>query len=49
MDNSWMTLGKTPRGRLSQQYIDGVTSFITFAITIVDQSGKIPCPCILNV
>ena len=41
-----MTLGKTPRDRLSQQYIDGVNSFLTFAMTVVDRSGKIPCPCI---
>ena len=41
-----MTLGKTPRDRLSQQYIDGVNSFLTFAMTVVDRSGKILCPCI---
>ena len=41
-----MTLGKTPRDRLSQQYIDGVNSFLTFAMTVVDRSGKIMCPCI---
>ena len=35
-----MTLGKTPRDRLSQQYIDGVNSFLTFAMTDVDRSGK---------
>ena len=36
-----MTLGKTPRGRLSQQYIDVVNSFVTFAMTIMDQRGNI--------
>ena len=46
MDNSWMTLGKTPGDKLSQQYIDGVNSFLTFERTVVDQSGNILWSCI---
>ena len=46
MDNSWMTLGKTPGDKLSQQYIDGVNSFLTFERTVVDQSGNILRSCI---
>ncbi|XP_028084685.1 uncharacterized protein LOC114285803 [Camellia sinensis] len=46
MDKSWIALGKTPDGRISQSFIDGVTSFIKFAMAVVDQEGKIPCPCL---
>ncbi|XP_028103043.1 uncharacterized protein LOC114302247 [Camellia sinensis] len=46
MDRSWIALGKTPDGRMSQPFIDGVTSFIKFAMAVVDQEGKIPCPCL---
>ena len=31
MDKSWMTMGKTPNGRLSHPYIEGVNAFINFA------------------
>ena len=41
-----MTLGKTPGDKLSQQYIDGVNSFLTFERTVVDQSGNILRSCI---
>ena len=39
-------MGKTPDGRLSRPYIEGVNAFINFAKTVVDLSGNIPCPCI---
>ncbi|XP_028064213.1 uncharacterized protein LOC114267374 [Camellia sinensis] len=41
MDKSWIALGKTPDGRMSQPFIDGVTSFIKFAMAVVDQEGGI--------
>ena len=44
MDKSWMTMGKTPDGRLSHPYIEGVNAFINSARAIVDLSGNIPCP-----
>ncbi|XXG44903.1 hypothetical protein AAC387_Pa02g0135 [Persea americana] len=40
MDKSWIALGKTSDGRMSQPYIDGVTSFIKFAMAVVDQEDK---------
>ena len=40
MDKSWMTMGKTPDGRLSHPYIEGVNTFINFAKVVVDSSGK---------
>ncbi|XP_030936487.1 uncharacterized protein LOC115961691 [Quercus lobata] len=46
MDKSWMTMGKTPDGRLSHPYIEGVNAFINSARAVVDLSGNIPCPCI---
>ena len=46
MDKSWMTMGKTPDGRLSHPYIEGVNAFINFARVFVDLSGNILCPCI---
>ena len=46
MDKSWMTMGKTPNGRLSHPYIEGVNEFINFARVVVDSSGNIQCPCI---
>ena len=46
MDKSWMTMGKTPDGRLSYSYIKGVNAFINFARAAVDLSGNIPCSCI---
>ena len=46
MDKSWMTMGKTPDGKLSHPYIEGVNAFINFARVVVDLSGNIPCPCI---
>ncbi|KAK9984633.1 hypothetical protein SO802_034158 [Lithocarpus litseifolius] len=46
MDKSWMTMGKTTDGRLSQPYIEGVNAFINFARAIVDLSDNILCPCI---
>ena len=46
MDKSWMTMGKTPDGRLSRPYIEGVNAFINFAKAVVDLSGNIPYPCI---
>ena len=46
MDKSWMTMGKTPDGRLSHPYIEGVNVFINFARVVVDLSGNISCPCI---
>ena len=39
-------MGKTPDGRLSRPYIEGVNAFINFAKAVVDLSGNIPCPCI---
>ena len=30
IDKSWMTMGKTPDGRLSHPYIEGVNAFINF-------------------
>ena len=41
-----MTMGKTPDGRLSHPYIEGVNAFINFAKAVVDLSGNIMCPCI---
>ena len=41
-----MTMGKTPDGRLSHPYIEGVNAFINFARLVVDLSDNIPCPCI---
>ena len=46
MDKSWMTMGKTPDGRLSHPYIEGVNAFINFATAVVDLSGNILCLCI---
>ena len=45
MDKSWITLGKTADGRLSQQYSKGVMSFLNFAKAVGDKNGNIPCPC----
>ena len=39
-------MGKTPNGRFSHSYIEGVIAFINFARTVVDLSGNILCPCI---
>ena len=39
-----MTMGKTPNGRLSHPYIEGVNAFINFAIVVMDSSGNIQCP-----
>ena len=41
-----MTMGKTPDGRLSHPYIEGVNVFINFAKVVVDLSGNIPYLCI---
>ena len=41
-----MTMGKTPDGRLSYPYIEGVNAFINSARVVVDLSGNIPCLCI---
>ena len=41
-----MTMGKTPDGRLSHPYIEGVNTFINFARAVMDLSGNILCPCI---
>ena len=41
-----MTMGKTPDGRLSHPYIEGVNAFINSARVVVDLSGNISCPCI---
>ena len=46
MDKSWMIMGKTPNGRLSHPYIEGVNAFINFVKVVVDLSGNIPYPCI---
>ena len=35
-----MTMGKTPDGRLSHPYIEGVNEFINFARVVVDSSGN---------
>ena len=40
MDKSWMTMGKTPDGRLSHRYIEGVNAFINFARAVVDLSHR---------
>ena len=45
MDKSWIPLGRTSEGRLSQQYFDGVMAFINFAITVMNRKGEILCPC----
>ena len=45
MDKSWMTLGKTPHGRISRQYFDGVKMFLDFAKAVGDLNDNIPCPC----
>ena len=39
-------MGKTPNGRLSHPYIEGVNAFINFVRAVVDLSGNILCPCI---
>ena len=39
-------MGKTPYGKLSHPYIEGVNAFINFARAVVDSSGNILCPCI---
>ena len=41
-----MTMSKTPNGRLSHPYIEGVNAFINFSKAIVDLSGNILCSCI---
>ena len=41
-------MGKTPDGRLSRPYIEGVNAFINFAKAVVDLSGNIPCPKAYN-
>jgi len=41
-----MTIGKTPDGRLSHPYIEGVNAFINIARAVVDLSGNISYPCI---
>ena len=41
MNKSWMTLGKTPHGRMSQQYFDGVKRFLDFAKMVGDVNGNI--------
>ena len=41
-----MTMSKTPNGRLSHPYIEGVNAFINFSRAIVDLSGNILCSCI---
>ena len=46
MDKSWITIGKTPDGKLSCPYIEEINAFINFAKVVVDLSGNIPCPCI---
>ncbi|XP_050289827.1 uncharacterized protein LOC126727977 [Quercus robur] len=46
MDKSWMTMGKTPDGRLSHPYIEEVNAFINFAKAVVNLSSNILCPCI---
>ena len=46
MDKSWMIMGKTPDGRLSRPYIEGVNAFINFARAVVDLSSNIPYLCI---
>ena len=46
MDKSWITMGKTPDGRLSRPYIEWINAFINFAKVVVDLTGNIPCPCI---
>ena len=45
MNKSWMTLGKTPHGRMSQQYFDGVKRFLDFAKMVGDVNGNIMCLC----
>ncbi|XP_050289784.1 uncharacterized protein LOC126727931 [Quercus robur] len=49
MDKSWMIVGKTPDGKLSHLYIEGVNTFINFARAVVDLSDNILCPCIHSV
>ena len=39
-------MDKTPDGRLSHPYIEGVNAFINFARVVVYLSGNITCPCI---
>ena len=39
-------MGKTPNGRLSHPYIEGVNAFIKFARVAMDLSGNIPSLCI---
>ena len=41
-----MIMGKTPDGRLSHPYIEGVNAFINSARAVVDLNGNIPCLCI---
>ncbi|CAL5445178.1 unnamed protein product [Camellia sinensis] len=45
MDKSWIALGCTVDGRISQPYFDGVISFLHFAMAVIDRDGKILCPC----
>ena len=45
MDKSWMALAATTKGRISEQYVKGVKSFVQFAIAVIDEEGKIRCPC----
>ncbi|XP_058210514.1 uncharacterized protein LOC131322935 [Rhododendron vialii] len=46
MDKTWMKMGMTTDGRISQLYYNGVTSFIQFARAVIDAQGYIPCPCL---
>ncbi|KAG5548681.1 hypothetical protein RHGRI_014133 [Rhododendron griersonianum] len=46
MDKSWMKMGMTADGRISQLYYNGVTLFIKFARAAVDAQGNILCPCL---
>ena len=41
-----MIIGRTPGGRLSHSYIEGVNAFINFARAVVDLSDNILCLCI---
>ncbi|XP_028087366.1 uncharacterized protein LOC114288079 [Camellia sinensis] len=45
MDKSWIALGSTVDGRISRAYNDGVISFLRFGMAVIDQDGKILCPC----
>ncbi|KAF7116020.1 hypothetical protein RHSIM_RhsimUnG0041600 [Rhododendron simsii] len=46
MDKSWMKMGMTADGRISQLYYNGVTVFIKFARAVVDAQDNILCPCL---